>query len=78
MTLIFTHGPSVTGKVEPIQPCCCKVVETTQRVMIVDCVREMTVKKFCKYGEYGSFEHLLFFSSCLVIILCRNMYCLAF
>ena len=28
--------------------------------VMVDCVREMTVKKSCKYGEYGSFEHLLF------------------
>ena len=27
---------------------------------MVDNVREMAVKKSCKYGEYGSFEHLLF------------------
>ena len=27
---------------------------------MVDCVKEMTVKKFCKHGEYGSFGHLLF------------------
>ena len=27
--------------------------------MMVDYVREMTVKKSCKYGEYGSFEHLV-------------------
>ena len=26
---------------------------------MVDYVREITVKKSCKYGEYGSFEHLL-------------------
>ena len=25
-----------------------------------DYVREMTAKKSCKYGEYGSFQHLLF------------------
>ena len=25
----------------------------------VDYVRKMTVKKSCKYGEYGSLEHLL-------------------
>ena len=31
--------------------------------MMADDVREMIVKKSCKYGEYGSFEHLLFFSS---------------
>ena len=29
-------------------------------LVIVDYVREMTVKKSCKYGEYGSFEDLLF------------------
>ena len=28
--------------------------------VMVDCVREMTVKKSCMYGEYGSFGHLLF------------------
>ena len=27
--------------------------------MIVDYVREMTVKKSCKYGEYGLFGYLL-------------------
>ena len=34
--------------------------------MMVDYVREMTVKKSCKYGQYGSFVHLLFlfFSGC--------------
>ena len=28
--------------------------------MMVDHAREMTVKKSCKHGRYGSFEHLLF------------------
>ena len=27
---------------------------------MVDYARKMTVKKSCKYGEYGSFEHILF------------------
>ena len=27
---------------------------------MVGYVREMTSKKFCKYGENGSFDHLLF------------------
>ena len=27
--------------------------------MMVDYVRKMTVNKSCKYGEYGSFKHLL-------------------
>ena len=34
--------------------------------VIVDHVREMTVKKSCKHGEYGSVEHLHFL---LVIII---------
>ena len=29
--------------------------------VLVDYVREMTSNKFCKSGEYGSFEHALFF-----------------
>ena len=33
--------------------------EATQMLLMVDCEREMTVKRFCKYGEYGSFVHLL-------------------
>ena len=28
--------------------------------VVVDYVRQMTVKKSCKYGKYGLFEHLLF------------------
>ena len=31
--------------------------------MVADYVRGMTAKKSCKYGEYGSFEHLLFLFS---------------
>ena len=31
---------------------------------MVDYVREITGKKSCKYGEYGSFEHVM----CLCII----------
>ena len=27
--------------------------------VMVDYVRKMTVKKSCKYGDYGSFEYLL-------------------
>ena len=32
----------------------------TLMFVMVEYVREMAVKKSCKYGEYGSFEHLLF------------------
>ena len=37
-----------------------EVILFYSNVVMVDCVRKMTVKKSCKYGEYGSFEHLLF------------------
>ena len=37
-----------------------KLHETAQMFVIVDYVRKKTVKKSCKYGEYGSFEYLLF------------------
>ena len=36
---------------------------------MVDCVREMTVKKSCKYGEYVSLEHLLLFCFFFVVFL---------
>ena len=36
--------------------------------VMVGYVREMTVKKCCKYAEYGSFEHLLFLLSFLISI----------
>ena len=34
--------------------------EPTKMLMMIDYVREMTSKRSCKYGEYGSFEPLLF------------------
>ena len=45
-----------------------KLHDVTQMVVIIAYVREMTVKKSCKYGEYGSFEHLLFLFSILCLI----------
>ena len=38
-----------------------KLPEATQISMMVDHVKEMTVKESCEYSEYGLFEHLLFF-----------------
>ena len=37
-----------------------KLREAAQMFVMVDCIREMTVKKSCKYGECGLSEHLLF------------------
>ena len=48
--------------------------EVAQAFMMVDYVREITAKESCKYGEYGLFEHLLFF--CFVC--CNELHCLDF
>ena len=34
--------------------------EVAQTIPTVDCEREMTSKKSCNEGEFGSFEHLFF------------------
>ena len=39
---------------------CCKLHEATKMFVMVSYVRKIIVKKSCKYGEYGWFEHLLF------------------
>ena len=37
-----------------------QLYEAIKVFVVVGYVRKMTVKKSCKYGEYGSLEHLLF------------------
>ena len=37
-------------------------------LVMVDFVREMTLKKSCKYGKYGSFEPLLFLLFVCVVV----------
>ena len=66
------------GKVELVQSFCLivKLHETTQMFVMVDSVREITVKKSCKYGEYGSFKHLLFL--CVVLFLFLLCFCFVF
>ena len=61
MTLMFTEGLGATGKLELVQP------SVAQMFVMVDCVIEMTVKKSCKSGENGSFEHLLSLVWCGVV-----------
>ena len=51
------------GKLNFCSHCVVKLCEATQMLVMVDYVRKMTVKKSCKYGEYGSFEHSLFLFS---------------
>ena len=38
-----------------------KLHEATHMFVMVASVREMTLKKSCNYGEYGSFLHFLLF-----------------
>ena len=40
--------------------CVQKVYKATQMLAEADYVKEMTVKKFCKFGKYRSLEQLLF------------------
>ena len=54
LDMMSTYGHRVTGNL--------KLHESTQMFLLVDYVWEMTVKKACKYGEYGLLEHLLFLS----------------
>ena len=41
--------------------------------VMVDYVREKTVKKSCKYGEYGLFERLLFLLPSFFVELCSKL-----
>ena len=62
MTATFTQGHRVTERRNLSNHSVVKLLmfEATQVFVMVDCVRKMTAKKSCKYGEYESFEHLLF------------------
>ena len=44
-----------------------KLHEATEMFVMVDYVREMAMEKSCKYGKYGSFEHLLFLFFCKIV-----------
>ena len=50
--------------------CVVKLHEATQMFMMIDYVRKITVKKYCKYGKYELFEHLFFlFVGTVVLII---------
>ena len=56
LTLMFTQGHRVTGKLE--------LCHSLGKINFRDgYIKEMTMKKSSKYGEYGSFQHLLFLCS---------------
>ena len=63
-TMMFTQFHRVTGKLKLACSFCCKWLEATQLFKLADCVREVAVKKSCKYGECGLLEHLLFSIKC--------------
>ena len=60
MTLMFTQSQRDGGKANLCSYSVIKFYEATQMFPIVDYVREMIVKKSCKYGNWGSYEHFLF------------------
>ena len=67
MTLAL-EGHRVTEKLELVQSFCCKFAWSnplSQTFAMVDYVREVTANKLCIYGEYRSFEHLLFMFLCV-------------
>ena len=51
-----TQGCKAIGKLELVQVFYHKVHEATPMFLMVDFVREMTVKKSSRYAGYGSFE----------------------
>ena len=76
MTLMFTQDHRVTGKLVLVQSLCCKVAWSNANVCDGWLIREMTMKKSCKYCEYGLFEHLLFLSLYFIILHDRYIGCL--
>ena len=57
MILMFTQDHRAAGRLELSVV---KLHEATAIFVMVDYVREVTAKKSCKYGKYGSFENLVF------------------
>ena len=56
---MFTQGQRVGQRLRESWNLCSysvvKLHEATEMFTVVDYVRELTEKKSCKYGEYGSF-----------------------
>ena len=68
MTLTFSQGHRVTEKLELVHSFCgVKLHEATQKLVMVDFARDMTLKSSFQYGKYGSFQHLLFVLSSTLI-----------
>ena len=60
MILEFDQGHDVARSWNLCHQSVGKWYEVAQTFAVVDCVKEMTLNKFCKYGEYGLFELFVF------------------
>ena len=60
MTLVFKQGDIVMRKWNFCSHSNIKWREITQTFAMIDCLREITAEKFCKYYKFGLFEHFLF------------------
>ena len=60
MTLIFIQGQRALRNIELLQSFAWRVSGNNPIWAVVDCIREMTAKKSCQCGGFGSLEHLLF------------------
>ena len=60
MTILLIQGHRLRERCNLCRDSVVKLHEATPMFMMVDYVRYMTVKKSCKYGECGLFEHLPF------------------
>ena len=63
MILTFTQGHNHTRQLDLCNNSIVKWHAVANSFVMVDYVREMTAKESCQYGEYESFEHLLFLFS---------------
>ena len=58
MTLSVMQGHRLVIMLEFVQLFCCGGQKLS--IFFYGCVRKMTAEKYCKYGEYGLFEHIFF------------------
>ena len=68
MTLCFTKGHRVTGKLQSMQSFCCQVAWSDSNVHDDWLCKEYDCEEVL-YGEYGSFEHLLLLFCLFAVIL---------
>ena len=59
VTSMITQGHRATGKLELVQLFYCNDSRSNSNIHEIDFVRKVAVKKSCKHGEYGLFDHLL-------------------